>query len=157
MDTESLRALRGTAGQRLLAEVCAADPADELAVGTRLRRDHRPSLVAAAFEQAALRRRATTKFGSAASGMYFTRDGLEQASAPAVSVVRFTRLAAAGVATVVDLCCGIGGDLLVAATTFAGAASPGIVGVDTDGLVCEIARANLEAVGAEASVVQQAA
>jgi THUMP domain-like len=157
MDTDSFRALCSAAGRRLLAEICPTDPAQELAVGTRLRRDHPPALVAAAFEQAALRRRAATKFGPAASRMYFTRDGLEQASAPAVSAVRFSRLAGTGVATLADLCCGIGGDLLEAATVFAGAPPPGVVGVDADALACAVARANLEAVGADASVVQDTA
>lgn len=157
MDTDSFLALRSVAGQRLLADVCATDPAEELAVGTRLRRDHPPSLVSAAFEQAALRRRATTKFGPAASRMYFTRDGLEQASAPPVSEVRFSRLAGAGVATLADLCCGIGGDLLVAARMLAGAVSPGIAAVDVDALTCAVARANLEVAGAVASVVQDTA
>ncbi len=158
MDIDTLREMRTPTGRRLLAEVSSADPADELVLGTRLRRTHPAHLVAAAFEQADLRRRATVKFGPAAAGMYFTRDGLEQATAPAVSTVRFSRLAAAGVRSLADLCCGIGGDLLVAAATIAETAvGPGVVGVDLDPVACATARANLGAVGLSAAVVEAAA
>jgi hypothetical protein len=158
MDVDTLRELRTPAGQRLLVAASSADPSEELVLGTRLRRSHPAPLVAAAFEQADLRRRATVKFGPAASGMYFTRDGLEQATAPAVSTARFSRLAEGGVSSLVDLCCGIGGDLLVAVRTIAEtAAMPRVVGVDVDPLVCAIARANLDAVGSTAAVVEQPA
>ena len=73
-------ALLAPAGQRLLAEASAVpdDPAARLAAGTRLRGSYPADLVAAAFGQAELRRRARGKF-TRAGHMYFTRAGLEQA------------------------------------------------------------------------------
>jgi len=49
--------------------------------------------------------------------MWFTSDGLEQATHPAVAAHRAARLARhlASGAAVVDLCCGIGSDLAAAA------------------------------------------
>jgi len=66
-------------------------------------------LVAAASEQAALRRQAASKV-SDASGVLLTRDGLEQASSEPVARHRSTRFAAVS-DVVVDMCCGIGFDL----------------------------------------------
>ncbi|NED72563.1 SAM-dependent methyltransferase, partial [Streptomyces sp. SID9944] len=45
-------------GRALLDEVHGTDPADELAVATRLRREHPAALVSAALGQARLRQRA---------------------------------------------------------------------------------------------------
>ncbi|OLT16508.1 hypothetical protein BJF78_13855 [Pseudonocardia sp. CNS-139] len=56
--------------------------------------------------------------------MFFTRDGLEQSSAEVVA--RHTARRYAGAATVADLCCGIGGDLLALA------AGSAVVAVDRD-------------------------
>jgi hypothetical protein len=47
--------------------------------------------------------------------MFFTRAGLEQATRTIVAGRRAARLAAAGVATLADLGCGIGSDALAAA------------------------------------------
>ena len=84
------------------------DPDDALALGTRLRRGHPAGLVAAALAQHELRARAAAKF-PAADRMWFTREGLEQASAEPLARHRAARYA--GFAVVADLCCGIGGDL----------------------------------------------
>lgn len=96
--------------------LAAADP-DDLAVGERLRRQWPADLVAAATEQAALRRRAAAKFARA-DRMLFTRAGLEQASSEPVARHRAERFTALD-RPVADLCCGIGGDLvaLAGATT----------------------------------------
>jgi hypothetical protein len=67
--------------------------------------------VAAASEQAALRIRAAGKL-SDPSGLLLTRDGLEQATSESVARHRAARFAGVD-GTVVDLCCGIGGDLRV--------------------------------------------
>src|SRR5262249_32858423 len=56
-----------------------------------------------------------------AGAMFFTRDGLEQATAEplarhrAARYARFGRRTPAGAARIADLCCGIGGDLLALA------------------------------------------
>ena len=95
----------------LAAAMAEPDP-DSLAAATRLRRLAEPEQAAAALQQAALRREATTKFGVAAATMFFTRDGLEQATRPAVADQHAQRFLAAGVRRVVDLGCGIGADAL---------------------------------------------
>src|SRR5919202_2910060 len=95
LTVELLDALATAYGQALLAEVTArlAAGEPELRVGTQLRARHDAGLVAAAFEQAELRRRAAAKF-SRADELLLTRDGLEQASSEPVAVWRASRLAA---------------------------------------------------------------
>ena len=62
MDIETLESLRTPAGRRLLAEAVASyGIEDGFTLGTRLRRDHPPALVAAALTQARLRLRARAK------------------------------------------------------------------------------------------------
>src|SRR4051794_9693137 len=73
--------------------------------------------------------------------MYFTRDGLEQATRTAVAAHRAARVAVAG-PSVIDLTCGIGGDLVAFAR-----AGLTTAGIDLDPLRVEIARANLAALG----------
>jgi predicted RNA methylase len=111
------------AAPSLLAEALATPADGELAAGTRLRASYEPSLVAAAFAQAELRRRGRAKF-SRADRMLFTRDGLEQASTEVVARHRAQRLA--GLGRLADLCCGIGGDLVALA------AGREVVAVDRD-------------------------
>ncbi|GAA2669788.1 class I SAM-dependent methyltransferase [Streptomyces aculeolatus] len=110
-----LAALLAPEGQALLAELRDHDPADELALATRLRRTHPAPLVSAALGQARLRQRAAAKFGADAARMYFTPDGVEQATRTAVAAHRAARFAALGVDRVADLCCGIGGDAVALA------------------------------------------
>jgi hypothetical protein len=116
-----------------------------VALATRLRKTYPAELVAAALTQAELRGRAAAKFGTDAAAMYFTRDGLEQATTAAVAAHRARRLGGRG--RVADLCCGIGGDLL-------GLARAGVeaTGVERDPLTAAIARANLAAFGLTAPV-----
>jgi SAM-dependent methyltransferase len=71
--------------------------------------------------------------------MFFTRAGLEQASAEPVARHRARRYPDAG--QVADLCCGIGGDLIALA------ASRAVLAVDHDRLHLRMARANAEACG----------
>jgi SAM-dependent methyltransferase len=139
MDLEAFRWLLTEAGQRLLDRAEAA-PEDPLAASARLRREASPDQVAAALTQAALRRRAVAKFGDLARVMYFTPEGLEQATRLPVAEHRAARLGAARAESVVDLGCGIGGDLVA----FAGAGIT-TAGVDVDPLRVEVARANLAA------------
>ena len=131
-------------GQHLLSSLRDYDPARELAVATRLRREHPAPLVSAALAQARLRQRAVAKFGPEDAGrMYFTPDGLEQATRAAVAAYRAARLAhGLGVRRLLDLCCGIGGDALALAR-----AGVAVLAVDSDPLTCAVARANAEALG----------
>ena len=93
----------------LAAAEAEPDPGS-LGAGTRLRARFGPDLAAAALTQVTLRRKARTKFGEAAAGLFFTRDGLEQATRPDVADLHARRFVDAGVRRVVDLGCGIGSD-----------------------------------------------
>ena len=96
--------------------------------------------MAAAITQVELRRHAVAKFGADAASMWFTRDGLEQATRAPVAAHRASRLAAFRADSLVDLGCGIGGDLLAAARV-----GVTCVGVDLDPLRVAVAEANLAA------------
>ena len=142
-DAARLRALLGADGAALLGELPAYDPGEVLALTGRLRAAGRPEdLVAAALTQARLRARASAKFGARAARMFFTDEGLQQATRPAVAARHAERYARAAVSQVLDLCCGIGGDLLALAE-----AGLDVTGVDRDPLTVEVARANLAALG----------
>lgn len=103
-------ALLTPAGDELLRRLRGetVTPGRALRLTEQLRGRYPPDLVASALTQQSLRVAAREKF-SRADEMFFTRAGLEQASAEVVanhSARRFT-----GLASVADLCCGIGGDL----------------------------------------------
>ncbi|GAA2451633.1 class I SAM-dependent methyltransferase [Streptomyces macrosporus] len=137
------RALLTDEGRHLLEELRSYDPGRELAVATRLRRDHPAELVSAALGQARLRQRAAAKFGPEDAGrMYFTPDGVEQATRASVAAHRAGRFAALGVRRLADLCCGVGGDAIALAR-----AGIHVLAVDRSPLTCEVARANAEALG----------
>jgi hypothetical protein len=124
-----------------------AEGADTLRAGEVLRRTLSADQAAAALTQAELRVRAVDKFGDDAGAMFFTPDGLEQATRGPVARHRSARLVAAGIRTVVDLGCGIGGDLV----SFARAGLT-TAGVDLDPVRVEMARANLVALGLDGAV-----
>ncbi|NDL57512.1 class I SAM-dependent methyltransferase [Phytoactinopolyspora mesophila] len=145
MDVEALRTLASPAGATLLTEASRWHGIeDEFALGTRLRRAHEPELVAAALTQAELRRRAGAKFEQAdVARMYFTINGYEQATRSSVARHRAARIAAAGRnGPVLDLCCGIGGDMMALAR-----AGLDVTGVESDELTAEVARLNIAALG----------
>ncbi|WP_298755876.1 class I SAM-dependent methyltransferase, partial [uncultured Nocardioides sp.] len=148
MDLEAFRWLLTDDGQALLARAEEYAGDDPLAAQTRLRSSAEPARAAAALTQATLRRRAEPKFGELAARMYFTPDGLEQATRPAVARHRAARLRAFEAETLVDLGCGIGGDLVAAAEV-------GVVcaGVDLDPVRVAVAEANLAALGLPGAVM----
>ncbi|MEU5534563.1 class I SAM-dependent methyltransferase [Streptomyces sp. NPDC020362] len=130
-------------GRALLDEVRDTDPAQELAVATRLRRDHPAELVSAALGQARLRQRAAAKFGETdARRMFFTPNGVEQSTRASVAAYRAGRMKELGVTSVADLCCGVGGDAIALAR-----AGIRVLAVDRDPLTASAARANAEALG----------
>jgi SAM-dependent methyltransferase len=139
VDLDAFRWLLTEPGQRLLARASAA-PEDPLEASAELRRHATAEQAAVALTQATLRRRAAAKFGDLATRMYFTPEGLEQATRLPVAEHRAARLGAARVESVVDLGCGIGGDLVSFAHAGITAA-----GVDLDPVRVEVARANLAA------------
>jgi len=81
--------------------------------------------------------------------MYFTRDGLEQASAEVIARYRSARYVGAGL--VADLCCGIGGDL----TALAGGRR--VLAVDADPVHLAMARQNARVYGVAGGVTAVAA
>ncbi|WP_329293255.1 THUMP-like domain-containing protein [Streptomyces pseudovenezuelae] len=130
-------------GRALLDDVRGTAPADELAVATRLRREHPAELVSAALGQARLRQRAVAKFGAEdAERMFFTPNGVEQSTRASVAAYRAGRLKSMGVTSVADLCCGIGGDAIALAR-----AGIRVLAVDRDPLTAAAARANADALG----------
>jgi SAM-dependent methyltransferase len=141
-EVAAFRALLTGPGAELLDSLHGYDPDRELAVATRLRREHPAALVSAALGQARLRGRAAAKFGADAGRMYFTPDGLEQATRTTVANWRARRFTALGVRRAADLCCGIGGDALALAR-----AGISVLAVDRSPLTCEVARANAAALG----------
>jgi hypothetical protein len=146
MDLDAFRWLLTDDGQDLLARAGAIE-GDELHAQAELRRSADPEHVAAALTQVELRRRAEPKFGASAARMYFTPDGLEQATRATVAEHRASRLAAFEAKSMIDLGCGIGGDLL------AGSAA-GLIcaGVDLDPVRVAVAEANLAALGLAGAV-----
>jgi hypothetical protein len=140
MDVDTFRWLLTDDGQALLAAATSAE-GTPLQVQKALRQRAEPEQVTAALGQVDLRARAAAKLGEDAARMYFTRDGLEQATRASVARHRASRVALVG-PSVIDLTCGIGGDLVAFAR--AGLTSAGI---DLDPMRVEMARANLAALG----------
>lgn len=150
MDLDAFRWLLTPAGQRLLdsaVETVAQLGDDPLRAQATLRRTASAEHVAAALTQATLRRRAVVKFGTSSQRMYFTPDGLEQATRAPVAQHRAGRLVAFSTGTLIDLGCGIGGDLVAVAGAGITAA-----GVDLDPVRVEVTRANLAALDLEGAV-----
>lgn len=142
MDPDAFAFLLTDDGQALLRSLRDYDPGEELATATRLRRDHPAAVVAAALGQAGLRRRAVAKFGQDAHRMYFTPDGLEQATRSVVAAHRAERLRDLGVRGLADLCGGIGGDAIALAR-----AGIAVLAVDRSPETCAVAEANARALG----------
>jgi hypothetical protein len=142
-------ALLAPEGQELLGKLReAGGSAADLRLGTELRAAYPVDLVVDALAQHELRLRARAKF-SRAMDMFFTRAGLEQASAEVIAGHRLARYA--GARLVADLCCGIGGDLTALA------AGRRVLAVDRDPLHLRMALANAGAYGVAAGVTAVAA
>lgn len=101
------------AAQLAAAESMRIEGVGDLKIGEELRQQLDAERAALVLTQLDLRERAATKF-SRANEMLFTRAGLEQSTSEAISLYRVQRFA--GSSHIVDLCCGIGGDLLALAT-----------------------------------------
>ncbi len=146
---DQLAALLAGDGPAAVAAASALVDDDPLAAVTALRaRGFDPALASAALTQAVLRRRAVAKFGPDAARMYFTRTGLEQATRGVVADRRGARLAAAGVASLADLGCGIGADTVAFAR-----AGLRVTATDIDPATAAVARANVAALGLADRVV----
>jgi SAM-dependent methyltransferase len=134
------------AGDELLGRLAGLDVTPDLALrlATELRGQYPAGLVAAALTQQSLRVAAREKFSRAAE-MYFTRAGLEQASAEQAAAHSAGRFA--GLDLVADLCCGIGGDLIELAS-----AARQVLAVDADLETLEFAMRNVAVRGASGRV-----
>lgn len=158
MDLDAFRELLTPTGQKALAEAVegVTEGADPVAAATRLRRTYDAALTSAALTQATLRKRAEAKFGDDAKLMYFTPHGLEQATRAEVAVHRARRIAGTAPSLdgpalasggdrnapprVLDVCCGIGGDLIALARE--GCA---VDAIDLDPVTVAVATANAAA------------
>ena len=109
-----------------------------------LRRVLSPSRAHLLLEQVSLRHRAALKFEWAGK-MFFTRTGLEQATDQWIAQYKASRIEPDR--RVVDICCGIGGDLLAFATR-----GPS-VGVDIEPVQTLLAGANAQVLGRERCTV----
>ncbi|WP_235738495.1 THUMP-like domain-containing protein [Nocardioides alcanivorans] len=144
MDLETFRWLLTDPGQQLLETAATAHDqhaGDPVRTATEVRRhESAPERAAAALTQVRLRQAAEAKFGDDAARMYFTPDALEQATRAPVATHRARRLATAQPGSVIDLGCGIGGDLIAFAR-----AGLTVAGVDLDPVRVAVAEANLAA------------
>lgn len=147
MDEVTARWLVSPAAAEALAAAQDEPDPGSLAAASRLRAVVAPERAAAVLDQAALRRRARTKFGDRASDYFWTTAGLEQASRPAVAARRAARLAASGAEVVVDLGCGCGADAVEIAL-----AGPAVLGVERDPVTAVLAAANLARVSSASRV-----
>lgn len=127
-------------------EMAAQEAEPGVGLVARLRRDLSAERTHLVLEQAALRRRAKEKF-AAATKMFFTPQGLEQATDELIADYKARRFAER-ISTsneqldlngvfIADFCCGIGGDLLALSRRFPA------VGVDRDPIAALLADANL--------------
>lgn len=97
-----------------------------------------PELTRVVLRQRRLRSQAVTKFGPFAARMFFTEDGLQQATRLDVAAHHAARFRALGDVVVGDLGCGIGGDALALAGL-----GIRVVAIDRDESTAAIAAYNL--------------
>jgi SAM-dependent methyltransferase len=118
MDRTGFMSLISPEGQALLAEVGEIDSkADMVKIVSKLRgKGHSAELVATVLTQVKLRRRAKAKFGEFAQTMFFTEEGLEQASRLKVAAIHAGRFRNHGLKRIADLGCGIGAESLAIAS-----------------------------------------
>lgn len=124
----------------------------DVRLAAKLRKSHSASQAHLLLEQVELRSRARAKFARPEQ-LFFTRKGLEQATDEVLAATKAHRFAElyGKAGPLVDICCGIGGDLLQLA-----AVGPAI-GFDTDAATAHFAAYNLQCLGREQSAVQSIA
>ena len=105
---EALRYFQGSEGCELLVQAAATDQ-NPLRIQEQLRRSFPAEMCRAGLALVELRQRAGEKF-MRAEEMFFDREGLEMATREEIAHYRAWRLR--DCEKIMDLCCGIGGDLL---------------------------------------------
>jgi hypothetical protein len=145
IDLKTLLLLKSSQGQQALAAAQAANPQEKdfLPLFQSLARQFPDFLARAAVDQAILRQRARSKFGSA-DRMYFDRESLEQATGEEVAQHRAIRFR--GCTRIFDLGCGMGGDSLALAE-----AAP-VVGVDINHARLLLLKTNAEVLNPSHSI-----
>lgn len=140
MDSREVEALLTKESLALLAGLPdSTSPDDVVGLVSRLRAaGHPPERVRAVLNQVALRSAAAAKFGPFAKGLLFTPEGLEQATRLEVASHHAGRVAGAGIGSIADCGCGIGGDALA----FAGLGLR-VVAIDADEATSALAAYNL--------------
>ena len=136
---EQIKALASPVGAELLARAARLAP-DRLTRLQALRRDTPVRMSAAAVEMLELRKRAKGKFARA-DRMFFTREGLEQATGEVIARYRATRFPVG--APLLDACCGIGSDALALAER-----GP-VLGVERNPALMACASANVRRCGTQ--------
>lgn len=140
VDRPELQALLTSEALTLLESITQPHtPDDVLTQVSALRKQgHSLETVSAVMGQLSLRTKAQEKFGPFAARMLFSREGLEVASRLEVSSHHAGRFLNAGVSSVIDLGCGLGGDSLA----FAGAGLS-VRAVEADEVTAALATYNL--------------
>lgn len=144
MDNQTAELILSKQALELLARISAEELEDEFELSKKLRKTSPPELVSACITQAKFRHRAEKKFGPFASRMLFSRNGLEQASRLSVSAQRANRFIQAGVESVVDLGCGIGGDSMAMAGL-----GINVTAVERDEVISALAQFNTGGLGVQ--------
>lgn len=123
-----------------LAEKLLAKESNTLALLQTLRKSYSAELANIAVETVTLREKAKAKFADA-DHLYFTKEALEQSTSLTVANYRAQRFKAIlqGIDTVIDIGCGIGGDLIAFAK-----AGFNVVGYEKEPVRAAIALANLQ-------------
>jgi hypothetical protein len=148
---EDYRWLLSGAGERWLAaagEEMAAGGQLSVSAMARLRKDLSAEQAHLVVEQIELRKRAQEKF-SLAERMFFTRKGLEQATDEQIAKYKAARFPPGQL--IMDLCCGIGGDLIALAM------GRDCLGADRDEVCVLLAQRNCEVYRGSAKVFQEMA
>lgn len=143
MDLSTVEFLRSQPAQAALAPLQTADLADSQTMGLLqgLRRQFTAVQAGALLSLARLRQRARSKFPQAAA-LFFTAEALEQATAWPIAQWRAAWIdQQAPPGPLLDLGCGIGGDLLALAQR-----RP-VIAFDTDPVRLRLAEANVAALG----------
>ncbi|MCT1607900.1 class I SAM-dependent methyltransferase [Nesterenkonia massiliensis] len=123
----------------LLNSLPEYDDATSAQLNNALRKDGwTPETVAAVLTQSRLRRAAQRKFGDFAARMLFTAEGLQQSTRLPVAARHAQRFRRAGITTVADLGCGLGGDAMAMAS-----AGLQVVAVEADETTAAAATINL--------------
>ena len=145
LSLDDIAFLRTEEAARVLTRYAGADVSagNTLRILTELRKQMSAAEAAAVLTTLRLRAKARTKFPQRARDMLFTEFGLQQASH---RLVRRYRAGLIDSDSVLDVCCGIGGDSLAFA-----AAGHRVLGLDIDPARIAIARHNAAAAGLQAA------